>query len=437
MKSAKRLLLLFFVFVYSISFSQVDTCNNRITSLSSNDEDSWIMHADNGNYYVAYFSDSTGTPNIWMTRSTNGGITWDSTWVIIQTTDSSFYPCIAQSANGTFHMAWFRISGASVDTWYSKSSDAITWSAPIKLTNTASVDWLPNLVIDYNDSLWVTFASDRTGNMDLFSIKSSDGGLTWSNPVQLTTNAFQDNLPILFQRADSSFVLTWQRYNGSPYNYLSNTNEIYYKTSPDGINWSSEDSITFDTGTLYTDILPSIYENPNDKELYFVWTSNRFSPFGNNVELSLSAVLSGSMGNQATIITCPGYDAKVIPTDTAGQFILTWVADPNNDGKRDIYSRFLYKNVLSVGVPENNTVTQYHLFPNPMNENAVLTFENPNNEKHKFLLFNVKGEKVQEINNITTDQVKIERKDLIPGLYFFLLQTKTGSGRKGKLMMIE
>ena len=407
------------VCLHLTAVAQVDTCTNRISSLTNNDEDSWIMRADNGNYYVAFFSDSVSTADIWITRSVDGGITFDSAWVAINVSDSCYLPCMGQSSDGTFHLVWFQI-GASVDIWYSRSVNAMNWSAPVNLTNAASVDWLPNLVVDYNDNLWVTFASQRTGNMDIFCIRSTDGGNTWSLPDTLTLHPYQDNLPFLFQALDSSFVLTWQRYNDGPYNYLSTTNEIFYKTSPDGINWSAADSITWDVTPLYTDILPGIYQNPLDSEIYFTWTTDRFSPLGYNVELSLSAIQSGATGNSASRISCNGYYGRVIPTDTAGQFIMTWVADPDYNGQHDIYLRFSDKIPLSTGISYTDQAATYSLFPNPCNSSALLhtgrTFSNAT-----LLLYNSGGEQVRQLTGLNGQSVPVFRGDLPDGLYFVRL----------------
>jgi hypothetical protein len=436
MKTLKIIIAVLTVCIYSSSLAQVDTCDNRITSLTNNDEDSWIMKANDGKYYVAYYSDSSSYADIWISRSTDGGLSWDSTWVAINNTDSAYLPCISQASNGIFHMVWFQIAGPSVEIWYSQSSNAMSWTAPVNLTNNASVDWLPNLVIDYNDNLWVTFASERTGNMDIFIIRSTNAGATWSSPVSLTTHPHHDNLPVLFQALDSSFILTWQRYIGSPYNFLSNTNEIYFKTSPDGITWSTEDSITWDTNSLYTDVFPSIYQNPLDKEIYFTWTTDRFFPQGRSVELSLSAILGGSLGNSATPITCNGYYARVIPADTLGQLILTWVADPDLNGQRDIYSRFLNKNASTVSIQENVESFNYNLFPNPFSSLTTL-------QTDKFLtnatltVYDPFGQLVKQIKDISRQTIILHRDNLPSGLYFICLTQDNKVIAADKLIITE
>ncbi|MFI5203849.1 MAG: hypothetical protein ACHQF2_05080, partial [Flavobacteriales bacterium] len=146
-----RLLLITIILLLvggQVSFSQGDTCTRNISPISDNDEDSWIMKANNGNYYVVYFSDSTGSPDLWITRSQDAGITWDSTWLAIESPDSNWYPCLQQASNGVYHMTWFRIAavGGEVNVWHSTSTDLFIWTAPLNLTGPGFIDWLGNLV---------------------------------------------------------------------------------------------------------------------------------------------------------------------------------------------------------------------------------------------------------------------------------------------------
>jgi hypothetical protein len=155
MKKPLFLLLHFSFFIFNFSFAQGDTCTHNISPISDNDEDSWIMKANNGDYYVVYFSDSTGSPDLWITRSQDAGITWDSTWLAIESPDSNWYPCLQQTSTGIFHMTWFRIEavGGGVNVWHSTSTDLFVWTAPQNLTGPGFIDWLGNLVIDYDDNV--------------------------------------------------------------------------------------------------------------------------------------------------------------------------------------------------------------------------------------------------------------------------------------------
>ncbi|MFI5205049.1 MAG: T9SS type A sorting domain-containing protein, partial [Flavobacteriales bacterium] len=275
--------------------------------------------------------------------------------------------------------------------------------------------------------------SDRSGNLDLWQIKSTDGGISWSSPVQLTTHAYQDNLPTMFQRADSSFVLTWQRYNDLFYNYLSLTTEIYYMTSPDGITWSAPDSITWDTGPTYTDILPGIYEHPYNNELYFTWTTDRFSPLGDNVELSLSQINAGQLGNQSNVFTCTGYYARVIPGDTIGQFMITWVADPDWNGERDIY--FRYRNAPYMDVENYSTqMATVICYPNPFTDFVTVEMKQIPSEMYSVELISTEGKMVYRKTDSKDKQFSVSRNKIPSGVYILRILTQSGQQQSFKLV---
>ena len=429
----KSIFLTIFLFLlYPAISAQVDTCYNRITSFPNNDEDSWIMQASDGNYYVAFFSDSLPTPSILITRSTDGALTWDTTWIAIAMTDSCYYPCLKQAPDGTFHMTFFTIAGGAVDVFYTQSADAFTWTTPLNLTMNPAVDWMPNLLIDHNGFLIVTYASDAGGNMDIYFLMSTDGGATWSPaPGTFVTHPYQDNMPYLYETYDSTYVLTWQRYNDSPYNYLSATNEIFYKTTASFGSWSADDSITYDTSPLYTDILPAVYQNPLDSEIYITWTTNRFLAAGNNVELSMSGIAAGALGHLATEITCNGYYARSISGDTLGQIIITWVADPGNDGVREIYLRFMDK-TNSVDIYEYDNAVAYTLFPNPFSTQATLKLDNLPLQELALTLYNSNGQQVHQLVSFE-NTFSIQRNRLEPGLYLFNITGKSNLRLSGKI----
>ena len=75
------------------------------------------------------------------------------------------------------------------------------------------------------------------------------------------------------------------------------------------------------------------------------------------------------------------------------------------------------------------------VYPNPFNYSTVIEFENIEKEKHIFMLYNVNGQLVRKIDNITTEQIKIQKENLINGFYFFKLLKNTKVIGNGKLMI--
>jgi Secretion system C-terminal sorting domain len=89
---------------------------------------------------------------------------------------------------------------------------------------------------------------------------------------------------------------------------------------------------------------------------------------------------------------------------------------------------------IVLGIAENETISAFKLFPNPITEDAVLMFKNPKNENHTFTLFDSQGRIVRSITGIKSEQVKIKKENLITGLYLFRLSNSKTSVT-GKLMI--
>ena len=83
----------------------------------------------------------------------------------------------------------------------------------------------------------------------------------------------------------------------------------------------------------------------------------------------------------------------------------------------------------------NNLVNNFNfkLYPNPTNQFATLEFSNPTKQNCSLTLYDLRGQIVRTIKNITTDKVEIERQSLASGLYFFQLRTDRQIIATGKL----
>lgn len=81
------------------------------------------------------------------------------------------------------------------------------------------------------------------------------------------------------------------------------------------------------------------------------------------------------------------------------------------------------------------TNTSFKIYPNPTNQNATLEFKNSSKQNCTLTLYDLRGQVVQIIKNITTDKVEIERQSLASGLYFFQLCTDKQIIATGKLTL--
>lgn len=94
--------------------------------------------------------------------------------------------------------------------------------------------------------------------------------------------------------------------------------------------------------------------------------------------------------------------------------------------------------VTNIGYLDNETSeTNYNvtIFPNPFSQKTAIEFIYEQNEKYIFTLYNVVGQEVQQIENITSGQIDFERNNLNKGLYFFQLQNNSRTVGHGKLII--
>ena len=103
-----------------------------------------------------------------------------------------------------------------------RSSDGgITFSKPINLSNSTNADSINPQLASTANELFVVWQGNFKGQFDIFLSKSSDGGITFSKPINLSNSTNSDSInPQLASTANELFVV-WQE-------DLSENNQIYF-----------------------------------------------------------------------------------------------------------------------------------------------------------------------------------------------------------------
>src|SRR5215510_661244 len=79
----------------------------RISDDNGDDEDPSVMLARDGRFYVAWSSKRQTGVNIYI-KSSEDGRTWSSEERVTIGPGEDYYPSLAQTRDGTFHITWFR-----------------------------------------------------------------------------------------------------------------------------------------------------------------------------------------------------------------------------------------------------------------------------------------------------------------------------------------
>lgn len=115
-----------------------------------------------------------------------------------------------------------------------------SWTPPIKISSPFQICDSPSIMVDSNGVIVVVYAVPINEGRGIYLTKSSDGGLTWSEPVKILDGATlrieMMNDPQLSIGSDLQYHLLWKQYrlNGN----RSQPVELYYSRSTDqGRTW--------------------------------------------------------------------------------------------------------------------------------------------------------------------------------------------------------
>ncbi|SDL51021.1 BNR repeat-like domain-containing protein [Glycomyces sambucus] len=115
-------------------------------------------------------------------------------------------------------------------------------------TSTTTTVWEPSLAIDANGGLVAYFSDERqkaNGVLQAVSYRrSTDGGQTWGSLVNVSAPTNQSDRPGMITVTtlpNGRYLATFEVVNRP--SQSQNTAPVYYKTSDDGLNWGSTNSI--------------------------------------------------------------------------------------------------------------------------------------------------------------------------------------------------
>jgi hypothetical protein len=221
------------------------------TTISTNSwsDKPWMGASANGNdIYVAWESKSS----LLMVSSHNGGQTWSAPATLNSDNSVYRYPNgFAVLPNGTAVMADSKYPGGSsqssgtvdIEVWRTTNNGA-SWTRNVvdhvstgsdfrtSSTTTLAADAAGTMVLEYSGATAVG------GNGHVWTRRSTDGGATWSGTTQLADGSANASFPAVVGGAAGDFRLTWMDARGGYWN-------VYYRASTDGgQTWGPEADIS-------------------------------------------------------------------------------------------------------------------------------------------------------------------------------------------------
>jgi len=224
-----------------------------------------MIQAEDGTIWLTWFS-FTGSPDIWYRTSSDNGTSWSADIQLTTDPNIDYDPDIIQTADGKIWVVWESYRSGNPDIWYKTSIDnGTTWSADTQLTTDSSSDYDPEIIQTENGNIQVVWHSYRSGNSDIWCKTSSNNGTTWSSDTLLFGSNDPEYHPSITQTPDGTLFVTW-------YSSHSANEDIWIiRSSDSGITWTESERFTHFVGY---DRYPAITSLP-DNSVGIVWYSDR------------------------------------------------------------------------------------------------------------------------------------------------------------------
>lgn len=166
-----------------------------------------LTRTRDGAIWLVWQSSRSGNPDIWATRTYDLGAHWSPPLQLTTSTGRDETPAIAQAADGRLWAVWRTANYL----WARQSDDGgAHWSNAAPLTSYPDSSAGPALLAGPSGSLWVAWYSYRSGNQDVWWMRSDDSGRTWAAPQRYTRFLGYDVEPSLALLDDGRLALAWQ-----------------------------------------------------------------------------------------------------------------------------------------------------------------------------------------------------------------------------------
>ena len=179
-----------------------------------------------------------GNYDIFFARSTDGGLTFSEPENISESPTNSLEPQVICEGNNVY-VVWFEdITGTPgtpgvTDIFFARSTDGgLTFSEPENISENAGGSFLPQISSEGNN-VYVVWQNDTPDNDDIFDIffaRSTNGGLTFSEPENISENTGDSRSPqissnIELEQQSTNDIITTTANNNNDHNVIKNMME--------------------------------------------------------------------------------------------------------------------------------------------------------------------------------------------------------------------
>jgi hypothetical protein len=257
-----------------------------------------------GNIFIVWEDDTDTNANILFSRSTDGGVTFSTPKSVSDTSGTSFNPRIAVDAHAAINVVWEDDSPGNLDVFFSRSTDGgTTFSSPIDLSADAADSANPQVATDAAGNIFVVWENDTAGALGILFSRSIDGGLTFSAPVFLSANMGGSVSPQMLVDLVGNINVVWED------DSVGAADISYSRSANSGISFSIPKSLSRNVGSsvnaqIAVDLVGNInvvWENnsPGNFDVFYSRSADNGTTF--SIPKSLSNELGDSRNPQIAV----------------------------------------------------------------------------------------------------------------------------------------
>jgi hypothetical protein len=166
-----------------------------------------------GNIDVAWVNDSPGNFDTFFSRSGDKGATFSAPKDVSNAFGQARSPQLAVDGGGNINVVWADNTPPDFnpDIFFSRSGDGgVTFSTAQNISNSSGFSSNPWLTVDAGANINVAWEDHTPGNDDIFFTRLTDAGPTFSTPLNLSSDAGLSLAPQIAADKSGNINVVWQ-----------------------------------------------------------------------------------------------------------------------------------------------------------------------------------------------------------------------------------
>ena len=138
---------------------------------------------------IVYNPGAPAKTQIYFSRSINDGLNWSQPVNISNPLEYSGSPAFALDSSGNINVVWNDRTPGNLDIYFNRSTDGgETWSQAVNLSDKMDINYSDDIAVDSAGNINVIWSDDSLGQLFLNFRRSTDNGATWSQVVSVSND---------------------------------------------------------------------------------------------------------------------------------------------------------------------------------------------------------------------------------------------------------